>query len=1045
MGLFYDQLTSETLTGAWGIRQLISTYTGPICRLRQHYIGVGGGPADVEIDRYADANGELELPLNTTDFDYHVVRLYDQTGGDDLVQPTASLQPVVEWNATPTGKHTIKFDGVDDYLKGATDGTTRPYMTARPFLIVVCGGNTANESFATVAKIVQQSGSNPSPYGRFGVNLGGSGFPRLEAKVNAVAAPSDPYMSGLNTTGSGWTGFFMSANNVFATPGLRETQALPSARDVTYPASTALYVGANGAGTENIGLHYTEIVMGQSSTIDFATASPIINKVVAEQVWGAKRAYRIISTDDFGAAGGETSFAEVRGYLTPGGTNIFASANGARAFANRRINASEDEFKANDGNNATQYSAGSSSSPIPTWGVLASAAGDLAQMVIRARGDGFATTTIKVFTVEQIQADGTWVQIGSFDLTSQGVSLGQEYTLNFPIAVDFAFDYEIEAPAATIEQDFISTFAIELGTSFTFDYRYTTVSSFTFDYSIALGVNYSFTNAIELGVAFDFDYRYVVAVNFDFDYAVDLATSFEFDYKLNPLVIADFSSAYAIELGRSVTFNFAYVITANFTFDFRYQIAQTVTSTYAVELGKSFTSNFSYLIAAEFTFDFFYDIGVPFTSSYAIELAKTFELDYAYGFIANFSFDYRIAVADVDASFTFAYLINTVSLSSGFILVPETPVNERWEFVTVTAVARDGSEQRAAIRRNPRVSVDYTFTVTTEEERRVMFDLLYRQTRGIFLVPLYAYGVQIAAPVAQGATLVSYNDARTDIRSGDFLYYMTPDGETGAFEIAAIVGTNELQLAFGAGFALPAGSWIMPALEMTAATGAGLSMRALGGSVGVTFEAMENRRSLARPGSTATVPTFDGFPIIEQRHTADAAITDLFESGLVSLDEAADVRRALFSPQTSTFVGGARSYRIGRNSPAMDLWRDFLDMTKGKRSPFLISTYRNDLTPGVNVAGTTLNVIGREYLDKFEQNAFKRIEIEAAGVVSRHKVTAVSNITGGLALTLDTPYANADIDRVSFLNLARLNSDVINVVHEQLDTVINLSIRSVDA
>lgn len=1044
---YYDNLTDQTLTGAWGLRRLISTYTGPIVQVRRVYTGPGAGPVggSTPIDLYADDNGELIEPITSEFYDYFVTRLYDQTGGDDLIQTTSASQPKIAWNAAPQGRPAIKFDGSDDFLKGETNGTTRPYMTARPFMAVLCGDATTSEAFATVAKIVDTAGSNPSPYARFGANISSAGWPSLETRVDGATVSPFNRITALTTSGAGWSGYLMSANSIFALPGLREAQALASARDVTYPRSTALYVGGNGAGAENIGLHISEIVMGQSSTLNFAAASNIINNVVTQRLWGAKRAYRIIATDDFGATGGECSFAEVAGYQIVGGDNVFAAANGAIAFANRRYSTAEDEFKAIDGNTATLYSAGQVG-PTPTWGVVASEAGDIKQITIRARNDEFTNTTIKVFTVEQQQADGSWLQIGSFDLTTLGVTPGQLYTLNLQISADFTFDYElIPVSSGDIYADFTFNYAVQVGAGFSFDYAYTTTVDFSFDYAVSLGASFEFDNVIDIGAPFGFDYAVQLGAAFDFDSATQVGASFTFTNRIEGLVSVTFAFDYAVDLGSSFTFDYAYSVDAEFSFDYKYEIAAVFAGDYAIQLGASFGFDFRYVITANFAFDYGYELGVPFDFDYAVQIGVDFDFDFGFGFVRDFTFSYKLATVEIFADFSFSYLINTYALSSGFMLVPETPVAERWEYLTTSAVARDGSEQRAALRRNPRVSVDYNFVVTTEAERRVMFDLLYQKIRGAFLVPLYAYGVQISAPVAQGQKVVSYNAARTDIRAGDYVYYMTPDGETGSFEIAQIVGTNSLTLAFGAGFALPAGSWIMPALEMTAAVGAGLSMRALGGSVAVAFDALDNRRPLPRPGSTATVQTFDGFPVVTQRHSADASITDQFDGGLISLDEAVDVRRALFSPQSSVFVGGARSYRVKRNSEALDYWRDLLDMTKGKRSPFLISTYRNDLEPGANVAGDELNVIGREYLDKFESNAFKRLEIEAAGVVSWHKVTGVSTIAGGLRLTLDTPYANADIGRVSFLNLVRLNSDTINVTHEQLDTVINLSVRSVDA
>lgn len=624
------------------------------------------------------------------------------------------------------------------------------------------------------------------------------------------------------------------------------------------------------------------------------------------------------------------------------------------------------------------------------------------------------------------------------------------------VIADFDFDYSIEEAGGTITADKTFSYAIDLGKLAAFDYAVDLGLSVAFDYALDLGQSLtstyaidmgaarSFNYAIDLGASFGFDYGYDIGQTFTFGSAIGLGRSFDFDYVLNDILSADFAFAYAIDAGASFSFDYAYEVQANFSFDYAIQLSAAFTSDYAIQFGATFAFDYGYEVQASFVFDYGYELGKSFDFDYAVDLGASFDFDYGFGFSRDFTFDYRIATVVVTADFSFDYLINSVPLT-GFMLVPETPIIERWEYLTSVAVSRDGSEQRSALRREPRFFLEYTFIVTTEDERRLMFDLLYRNARAVQLVPLYAYGAQITSPISAGGVVAQFDADRTDIREGDLLYYMTPDGETGAFELAQSVGTNSVTFAFGAAFDLPAGSWIMPALEMTADTGAGLNMRAFGGAVSVRLQAMKNRRALPRPGVSSALTVFDGFPVLDQRHLADDGIPDSFDGGLISVDEAADVRRVVFAPQASTFVGGARSYRIERNGPRLDAWREFVDAAKGKRSPFLISSYRQDLKPAANTPGTVLDVIGRDYLEKFERNAFKRLEIEAGGAVSRHIVTEVTPITGGLRLTLGTAYSSAEITRVSYLTLVRLNSDVITLTHEQLQTKIDISVRSVDA
>src|SRR5690606_29901701 len=160
-GIYYDLEVSSTIYGAWGLRQLVSTYTGAIVRIRDT-------SDNSEQDVGFDENGDLDS--FTVTGDAVVVRLYDQSGnGADLYNGTASGQPTLLAGVTPAGGYAIKFDGSDDFLGDATLGTTRPYMVAKPVLVVAGGGASGGSSNGLVAGIPNAQPSNSHPWNRLSI------------------------------------------------------------------------------------------------------------------------------------------------------------------------------------------------------------------------------------------------------------------------------------------------------------------------------------------------------------------------------------------------------------------------------------------------------------------------------------------------------------------------------------------------------------------------------------------------------------------------------------------------------------------------------------------------------------------------------------------------------------------------------------------------------------------------------------------------------------------------------------------------------------
>lgn len=115
------------LVGAYAFRRLLSSYTGPLIRVRDSTSGT-------EYDIGYGADGTLNLAQLFTNIGAHnatIAKFYDQSGGgNNLQQTTGTKQPVIV-NASNNFLGYALFDGGDDFMSTAnTSGGTNTAFTA---------------------------------------------------------------------------------------------------------------------------------------------------------------------------------------------------------------------------------------------------------------------------------------------------------------------------------------------------------------------------------------------------------------------------------------------------------------------------------------------------------------------------------------------------------------------------------------------------------------------------------------------------------------------------------------------------------------------------------------------------------------------------------------------------------------------------------------------------------------------------------------------------------------------------------------------------
>lgn len=400
-----------------------------------------------------------------------------------------------------------------------------------------------------------------------------------------------------------------------------------------------------------------------------------------------------------------------------------------------------------------------------------------------------------------------------------------------------------------------------------------------------------------------------------------------------------------------------------------------------------------------------------------------------------------------DATLTF--IANRASVLS---IIPDVPVNETWQWLTDVMVATDGTEQRVGLRGVPRRKMSAKFVALSEEEimdnlKQALFDF-----GGQVVIPYFQYSTTISVAAPVGSTDIVFDPARTDLREGEYVFLLTKDAQ----ELAKIetLGVSGATLDAPVTIDLPEGTIIAPAFASVVENKSTISRYSVNDAAEITVDSTSSqaRSDFKRPNSTATIATHDGYPILDRRPLADSNVEDQYDQGYERFDYQTGSIEQITRWQF-TRIEGPRQYLIHRaqQPETLDWWRDFLDETRGMLNPFLLPTYRRDFLVAARPDDgyLTFVIAGSDYGSLFWPIApFKRLYLWTdAGQVPVTIVAVDLDEDGNTVCTMATAMPTGDeyrnISFVSLLLKVRLASDEVGLEHHGLETILNLSIRTI--
>lgn len=349
---------------------------------------------------------------------------------------------------------------------------------------------------------------------------------------------------------------------------------------------------------------------------------------------------------------------------------------------------------------------------------------------------------------------------------------------------------------------------------------------------------------------------------------------------------------------------------------------------------------------------------------------------------------------------------------------------ERLEWRTDVLPAQRGEEQRRSLRLGPRQQVEFGFTASGND-RRHLEAALYANGAGEWALPLWWDGLDLTAPLAQGASSIPLSTVLRQFAVGEWVLLQGPTSRDYELIEIASVGAS-IGLAEPTARAWPAGTIAYPArlaridgeINLSRFTGDAAYAR-------LRFECLHPADWTAN-----AMPSYRGYPVLEtvpdwsedpRLNLARKTTTLDGDVGLVHVEDEAETPLAL---QSSRFLIATR--------PDIDVWRQRLYALRGRQGAIWVPTWSSDaglLSPVANT-DTTIDVAWAgitEFLFGDPNRRDLRIELTDGTVLYRRVIAAEVIDANTERLTIDAALGRNvqpdDVALAHWLVLMRQDAD----------------------
>lgn len=373
-----------------------------------------------------------------------------------------------------------------------------------------------------------------------------------------------------------------------------------------------------------------------------------------------------------------------------------------------------------------------------------------------------------------------------------------------------------------------------------------------------------------------------------------------------------------------------------------------------------------------------------------------------------------------------------------FPVKPELPYQETLAFLTDIIRSDDGSEQRIALRKNPRqlfrwnVALD-TGTFDQSRVNMLMFDWQGR----VWGIPVWHEATLLSASASAGATTFNVDStANADFRVGGLFLIYTDSGTFDVLEVSALTATTITSSSASAN-AYAANAEVVPLRTGVMESNVSSSrFRTLDQTIDVSFLVKDNDSDI---GDTSAYDTYNSKVLLDGCNVAlSDTVPENFQTALSILD---NLTGQFY--QTPVWARGKRgsSLTLSAHTKA-ELWqvRRLFHALRGRQVSFYLPTFAKDLLPDNDLTSGSpdLDIVNVGYV-QFAQDRQPKdrlwIRLVDGTTYTRAVLSSAETSSSRETLTLDANWpsniSQSDIERISFLEEVRLDSDNVEVTHER--------------
>jgi len=381
-----------------------------------------------------------------------------------------------------------------------------------------------------------------------------------------------------------------------------------------------------------------------------------------------------------------------------------------------------------------------------------------------------------------------------------------------------------------------------------------------------------------------------------------------------------------------------------------------------------------------------------------------------------------------------------------FPVKPEVPYTERLQFLTDVMPKESGKEQRIKLRKNPRQLFDWRVRIDdgTFDKGR-MDTLLFDWQSRTWGVPIWHEATELSVAATAGDLTINVGTtADADYRVDELVMIYT-DGEN--FDVQTIdsftATTITLKNAILNSYAVGADVAPLRTANMKKQVGAS-RFRSADQELIASFRILDNDSDLADVTGWDTYNSkilLDTCNVMRGQSLEESYLRDIIVmDGSVGL-----------TSQDSPWDNGKRSTTLTlRANSRAEVWdlRQLMHYLGGRQVSFYVPTFGKDLisTTALATASQDLVITNIGYTQFVRERQPRNhiwVRLVDGTVLTREITAAVETSSTLETLTIDSPWgqdvALADIDRISYLEEVRFNSDTISIEYARGERQVYLS------